>query len=84
MQLGCCKVVVCVLWFWKSSYVRYSGCSGVGVVRAVVQSDVSIAFDEICAVVVLNKKQCSSASFCRSNCRVSRKQFVLLSSRFVP
>ena len=33
----------------------YSGCGGVSVVRAVVRSDVSIAFDEICVVVVLNK-----------------------------
>ena len=41
--------------FGGASYLRYSGCSGVGVVRAVVRSDVSIAFDEICVVVVLNK-----------------------------
>ena len=39
----------------RSSYVRYSGCSRVGVGRAVTRVDVSIAFDEICAVVVLNK-----------------------------
>ena len=44
-----------------ASYVRYSGCGGVCVVRAVVRSVVSIAFDEICVVVVLNKKQCLSA-----------------------
>ena len=33
----------------------YGGCSDVRVVGAVVMSDVSIAFDEVCAVVVLNK-----------------------------
>ena len=32
----------------------YGGCSDVRVVRAVVMSDVSIAFDKVCAVV-LNK-----------------------------
>ena len=41
--------------FGGSLYVRYSGGSGVLVVRAVVRSDVSSAFDEICVVVVLNK-----------------------------
>ena len=41
--------------FGGAPYVRYSACSGVCVVRAVVRSDVSIAFDEICVVVVLSK-----------------------------
>ena len=40
--------------FGGPSYVRYSGCSSVWVVRAGVRYYVSIAFDEICAVV-LNK-----------------------------
>ena len=40
--------------FGGASYVRYSGCGGVRVVRAVVRSDVNIAFDETCVVVVLN------------------------------
>ena len=40
--------------FGGPSYIRYSGCSGVWVVGAVIQSDVSIMFDEICAVVVLD------------------------------
>ena len=38
------------------SYVRYRGCSGEYVVTDVVRSDVSIAFDEVCAVVVLKTK----------------------------
>ena len=54
MQLECCQVVLCY-GFEGAPYVRYSGCSGVRVVRAVVRSDVSIAFNEICVVVVLTK-----------------------------
>ena len=49
--------------FGGASYVRYSDCSGVSVVRAVVQSDVSIAFDEICVVVVLNKNSVQELDF---------------------
>ena len=51
--------------FGGPSYVMYSGCSGVciGVVRAVVRSDVSIAFDKVCAVVVLNKNRVQVLGF---------------------
>ena len=49
--------------FGGPSYVRYSGCSDVRAVRAVVRSDVSIAFDEVCAVVVLNKNSVQVLGF---------------------
>ena len=49
--------------FGGPSYVRYSDRSGVWVVRAVIQSDVSIAFDEICVVVVLNKNSVQELDF---------------------
>ena len=49
--------------FGGPSYVRYSDCSGVWVIRAVVQSDVSIAFDEICVVAVLNKNSVQELDF---------------------
>ena len=60
----CCKVVVCALVSEvRPSYVRYSGCSGVGVVRAVVRSDISIVFDEICALVVLIRNRVQVLDF---------------------
>ena len=40
-------------FFARPSHVRYSGCSSLRVVIAVVRSDVIIAFDVICAVVLL-------------------------------
>ena len=43
--------------------MRYSGCSGVGVVRAVVRSDISIVFDEICALVVLIRNRIQVLDF---------------------
>ena len=62
-------------------YVRYSGCSGVWV-RAVVWSDISIAFDEIYAVAVLNKINVQVLDFVSQTvvC-MSRKQFDLFSSK---
>ena len=44
---------------------------------AVVRFDVSIVFDEVCAVIVLNKNCVHVPGYCW----VSRKQFVLESSR---
>lgn len=43
--------------------MRYSGCSGVGVVRAVVRSDISIVFNEICALVVLIRNRVQVLDF---------------------
>ena len=45
---------------WKSPS---SGCSGVWVVRVVVWSGVSIAFDEVCAVVLHNKNSVQVLGF---------------------
>ena len=46
--------------FGGAPYVR---CSGVRVVRAVVWSDVNVAFDEVCVVVVLSKKSVKVLDF---------------------
>ena len=47
----------------RAIVLKSSGCSDILVVRAVVQSDVRIALNEVCAVVVLNKNSVQMFGF---------------------